>query len=146
MKTKQIIIMAFLALAFFACQPNQKTSPTLTSTDSLNQIWTDAWNASDVKAISSQFAFDAILISDTVYIGLEVINTGFIEPVMPVFRDLSCTKISEKISADLAWQSGSYVHYWVKEDSSLIKATGYYSMVWQKQNDDSWKIVLFQVQ
>lgn len=96
-----------------------------------------------MDAITASFTLDALLITDTVLSGREVIKEKFIDPVVPIFRNLTCKKLGEQISDDLAWQSGYYAHEWVKKDSTTEKATGYYSMVWKKQEDKSWRLVVF---
>ena len=143
MKAKPSLIVFFILALFSACRQTPETSTRLQSTDSLAQLWIDAWNARDMEAITTCFSPDALLITDTVYKGLEDIKAGFITPAVPVFRNLTCTKLGEQISDDLAWQSGRYTHEWIKKDSTIEKASGYYSMVWNKQADKSWSLVVF---
>lgn len=135
--------MALFLLALSACKLSPETQPALQTTDSLSQLWIDAWNAKDVDAIAACFTADAIIITDTAYVGIEALKTGFILPAAPIFRNLSCLKINESVSGDLAYQSGSYKHEWVINDTTIQNASGYYSMVWKKQDDKSWKLIAF---
>ena len=144
MKTKHLVILSLLVALFASCSPAPEASVKLQSTDSLVQVWTDSWNARDVEAIASCYAADAINITDTVLTGVDAIKAGFILKATPIFANLSCQKIMEMIDNDLAYQSGSYTHDWILNDTTTEKARGYYSMVWKKIENHSWKMVLFQ--
>lgn len=144
MKTTFLIFMSILLVSFSACQQAKEATTELQTTDSLSQLWIDAWNAADVDAITSLFTADAQLVTDTLLIGRETIKAGFVLPAAPIFRNLTCKKLNEQISGDLAYLSGSYAHEWLQKDSSVVQAKGYYSMVWKKQDDKSWKVVQFQ--
>jgi len=144
MKNLLIPPVILLLLLAFACNPVKKEKTTLKSTDTLYQHWVDAWNAQDIDAIASQFSPDGIVITDTALIGLDALKAGFIEPAAPMLGNLSCTKIYEAISSTLAFQSGSYKHDWIKDDSLVGHACGYYSIFWEKTENGLWKISSFQ--
>ena len=143
---KNLLLMNFslLMLMAFACNPVNEEKSTLQTTDSLYQQWVDAWNAQDIEAIAGQFSPDGIVITDTALIGLDALKTGFIEPAAPMLSNLSCIKITEAISSTLAVQSGSYKHDWIKDDSLVGQASGYYSVFWKKNDEGLWKISAFQ--
>lgn len=144
MKTKNLVLLSLLVVLFASCSPTPEAKVKLQSTDALLQTWTDAWNAGDAEAVASCFAADAINITDTVLTGVDAIKTGFILKATPILTNLSCQKIKEIIDNDLAYQSGSYHHDWIINDTTTEKASGYYSMVWKKTDENSWKLVLFQ--
>jgi ketosteroid isomerase-like protein len=144
MKTKHLLILSLLAAFFASCSPAPEASVKLQSTDSLLHVWTNAWNARDVEAITTCYAADAITITDTVLTGVDAIKTGFILKAAPIFANLICQKNKEMIDNDLAYQSGSYTHDWMLNDTAVEKASGYYTMIWEKMEDNSWKMVLFQ--
>jgi len=143
MKTKNLVILSLLAAVFASCKQTPEISIKLQSTDSLVQLWTDAWNTHDVEAITACYAEDAITITDTVFTGVDAIKTGFILKAAPIFADLSCQKIKEMIDNEIAYQSGSYTHNWILNDTTTEKAQGYYTMVWKKMEDKTWKLILF---
>ena len=143
MKAKNLLVLLLVAALLASCSQTPETTVKLQSTDSLVQLWTDAWNARDVEAITACYAEDAITITDTVLTGVDAIKTGFILKAAPIFANLSCQKINEKIDTDLAYQSGSYNHDWIINDTTVENASGYYSMIWKKMEDNSWKLLLF---
>ncbi len=140
---RNLIVISLLVALLTSCNHMPQPKDKLSSTDSLVQQWTDAWNARDVEAISACFSNDAITITDTVYIGLEAIKAGFILKAAPIFANLTCQKINELTDEGMAYQSGSYQHDWIINDSASEKATGYYSIIWKKMEDESWRMILF---
>ena len=143
MKRNQLFIMGLMVIVFSSCSQAPETTTKLESTDSIAQMWVDVWNAQDVDGITAMFKADAIVLTDTAYYGINDLKAGFILPAAPMMRNLSCQKLNEAISEDMAYQSGSYKHEWVKGDSLVSQASGYYSMVWEKQEDQSWKLIAF---
>lgn len=136
--------MALFVLALSACKQSPETQPALQTTDSLSQMWIDAWNVKDVDAIAACFTQDALLITDTAYIGIDAIKSEFILKAAPYFQNLSCKKIYESISGAMAYQAGSYNHEWIINDSTVEQAKGYYTMVWKMVDDKTWQMVVFQ--
>ncbi|MHC1777878.1 MAG: DUF4440 domain-containing protein [Lentimicrobium sp.] len=144
MKKIQFLIMGCILALFSSCRQVPLTAPELQSTDSLMQQWVDVWNAGDVEAITALFAADAWVVTDTAFTGIEDLKAGFILPAAPLLRNLSCQKLSEMIDVNMAYQSGSYKHEWVKNDTVVGKASGHYILVWKKQEDQTWKLAFFQ--
>lgn len=144
MKNLLLLPAILLFLLAFACNPVKEEKSTLQTTDTLYQQWVDAWNAQDIDAIASLFSPDGIVITDTALIGLDALKSGFIEPAAPMLSNLACKKITEAFSSTLAFQSGSYTHDWIKGDSLVGQASGYYSIFWKKTGEGSWKISAFQ--
>lgn len=143
MKENQLFGLVLMVILFSSCSQAPVTTAKLESTDSIAQMWVDVWNAGDVDGITALFAADAIVITDTAFTGINDLKAGFILPAAPMLRNLSCQKLNEAISDNMAYQSGSYKHEWVKNDSVVGQANGYYSIVWKKQEDESWKLVAF---
>lgn len=143
MKRNQLIGLVLIVILFSSCSQAPVTSAKLESTDSIAQMWVDLWNAGDIDGITALFAENAVVVTDTAFTGINDLKAGFILPAAPVLRNLTCTKVSEAIGEDMACQSGSYIHDWVKNDSVVGNAKGFYSIVWKKQEDKSWKLVAF---
>ncbi|MFH1121648.1 MAG: nuclear transport factor 2 family protein [Bacteroidota bacterium] len=118
-----------MAALFSSCRQAPSATPELQSTDSLAQLWVDVWNAGDIDAITASFAEDALVVTDTAYTGIEDLKAGFILPAAPMLRNLSCKKLSELTGDNMAYQSGSYKHEWVVNDTVIGKAAGYYTLV-----------------
>lgn len=143
MKRNQLLIVVLLVILFSSCSKAPVSTAKLESTDSIAQMWVDVWNAGDIDGITAQFAENAVVVTDTAYTGIKDLKAGFILPAAPILRNLTCTKVSEAMGEDMAYQAGSYKHEWVKNDSVVGNASGFYSIVWKKQEDKSWKLVAF---
>ena len=137
-------LIVFTLIPVIACTSAPETAEIPESTDGLCQLWIDAWNARDAVAIEACFANDALLITDTVYSGIDAIRSGFIERATPYFKNLTCSKLYESISGSMAYPAGKYDHEWIVNDSTVTKASGYYTMVWKKSDDNTWKLAVFQ--
>ncbi len=137
-------LMVIALIPVIACTSAPETAEIPESTDGLCQLWIDAWNARDAVAIEACFANDALLITDTVYSGIDAIRSGFIERATPYFKNLTCSKLYESISGSMAYHAGKYDHEWIVNDSTVTKASGYYTMVWKKSDDNTWKLAVFQ--
>ena len=146
MKAVQLIIVSFIVFLMFSCGNKQEEQVTLQNTDSLLQQWTDAWNSQDAAKVMALYADDVHLFMDTVYRGKAVLEKEFVLPSVAILRNLKCEKVVEAISGDLASQSGSYYHDWTKNDSIVGNQKGYYSILWKKQADQTWKIADFHIQ
>lgn len=144
MKRNLLLLIALLVILISACNQAPEMAADIQTTDSLSQAWTDLWNSADVDGITGLFTKDAVVITDTALISQDAIKTGFILPAAPILSNLICQKLNEAISGEMAYQSGSYKHDWVKNDTLIGKAAGYYTLVWKKQEDKSWKVVAFQ--
>jgi ketosteroid isomerase-like protein len=137
MKGNQLLILVLLMLMFSACSKAPVTTSKLESTDSIVQMWVDVRNAGDIDGITALFAENAVVVTDTAYTGIYDLKAGFIFPAAPILRNLTCTKVSEAIGEDMAYQAGFFKHEWVKNDSVVGNASGFYSIVWKKQEDKS---------
>ncbi|MBK7172202.1 MAG: DUF4440 domain-containing protein [Bacteroidales bacterium] len=141
MKSFQRVIMYSLVFLIISSCGNSKEEPSaLQNTDSLILQWDNAWNSADAATVMALFTDDIHLFMDTVYSGKSNLEKDFVVPSVAILRNLHCVKIAEAISEDLACQSGSYSHDWTRNDSIVGNQKGYYSLVWARQSDQSWKI------
>jgi ketosteroid isomerase-like protein len=142
MKNNFILSVTIFIFTLTACNTTPKTEICLTSTDSLMTQWNNAWNASDNNQITALLDDKAILVAAEVIKGKDSIRVKFIQPSTPGLRNLKTEKIYEAISADFVSQTGSYSHDWVKNDSVVENGKGFYTFIWQKQADKTWKLEL----
>jgi ketosteroid isomerase-like protein len=146
MKAVHLIVVSFIVFLMFSCGTKKEEQVALQNTDSLIQQWTDAWNSQDPAKVMALYADDVYLFMDTIYQGKTVLEKNFVLPSVAILKNLKCVKVAEAISGDLACQSGSYSHDWTKNDSITGSQKGYYSIVWKKQADQTWKISDFHIQ
>ncbi len=145
MKAVQFIIVSIIVFLMFSCGAKKEEQAALQNTDSLLQQWTDAWNSQDAAKVMALYADDVHLFMDTIYQGKAVLEKDFVLPSVAILRNLKCDKVVEAISGDLACQSGSYYHDWSRNDSITGNQKGYYSIVWKRQSDKTWKISDFHI-
>ncbi len=143
MKTGFFSFLIVVLLGFASCNQAQDKVVAIPVTDSLMKPWIDAWNAADVEKISNCVAADAILILPEIFMsGVDSIRQNWIVPSSATIRNLAVLNLNEFKSGEIACISGSYTHDWIKNDSVAGHAKGYYSFLWKKQADDSWKLVV----
>jgi len=143
MKTRFLSFLIVVSLGFAACNQTANKVVEVPDSDSLMKPWVDAWNAADVEKISACIAGDAILIlPETLMNGADIIKKKWIVPSSASIRNLAVLKLNEVKTREMACLSGSYTHDWVKNDSVVGHAKGYYSFLWKKQADDLWKLAV----
>jgi ketosteroid isomerase-like protein len=143
MKTKFLSYLFVVSLGFAACNQPHENAVAIPVTDSLMKPWIDAWNASDVEKISACLAGDAVLILPETFIhGADTIKNKWIVPSAATLHNLAILKLNEVSSGEMTCISGSYTHDWIRNDSVVGNAKGYYSFVWKKQANGIWKLAV----
>lgn len=143
MKTRFLSFVIVVLIGFTACSESHNNVAAVPVTDSLMKPWMDSWNTADIEKISACFAGDAMLIIPGAMMnGIDSIRKNWIIPSAKAIRNLTINNLNEVKSAEMACISGSYTHDWVKNDSVVDHAKGYYSFLWRKQADDSWKLAV----
>jgi|GEM_PF-1132698 len=136
-------IIVILALAAFACSKAPKTAGTIPNTDSLTMQWVNAWNSADSAKLDSLIAEDITVVADTMFDGLPAVKKGFIQPVLGKIRNLECLKTAALAKDGMAFETGSYRHYWALNDSITGIQKGYYTLIWQAGTNGEWKVKHF---
>jgi len=141
------------APAVFAQEPAGDTKPASTesnpaTTDTLRQLEADFMKAAaerGAEGYMSYYAEDAIEVPN----GREAIHgKASIAKTMGFLNDrnnhLTWTPVDAGISesGDLGWTSGTYEFGSVDKEGKPIVEHGKYTIIWKKQPDGSWKVVL----
>jgi uncharacterized protein (TIGR02246 family) len=132
-----------MLVTLLACNQSPKMSSAVPVTDSLMKPWINAWNSADAEKIAAMFADDALVILPGFkFSGIDSVKTKWIVPTALTLRNLTVQNLKEDKTSDLASISGSYMHDWVRNDSVISRAGGYYTFLWRKQADNSWKVAV----
>lgn len=140
MKKYLCTLMTLAILILFSCTGKKLQVSQMQNTDHLLQQWNEAWNSSDPATVMGLLSENATLFMDTVYSGMDDLENNFVLPSVKALRNLKCEKTVEFIADDMVSLSGYYTHDWARNDSIIGTTKGYYSLLWQRQADSTWKI------
>ncbi len=143
MKTKSVLLLFTLVLVLVSCAPKTSVDKDQALADSLLQVNINAFNSGDALVIANMFTDDALLIGppagkrtwskDSIYAA-----TKAIVPIIKSFKAwLGPTTVTENLI-----QMQKYFTVDGVVGDAKMKAKGVAIIVWEKQADKSWKIVL----
>lgn len=146
MKTLKIFLLPAL-LTILACQENTTTTTAETATraadpDQLLQRWDEAWNQNNIDSLQNLLADDAVLLMEGEEYSTSDINDWMRENSQAM-RDLKTEAKVKRSTGDVAYQAGTYSHG-LKENDTL-EFNGTFTFVWERQNDDEWKVRLMDI-
>jgi len=147
-----IVLVAALALAACAQQPVEEpveqvdTHADEAAIHAAVKEWSASAQAKDADTFASFYAEDGILMLEDApdAHGIEALREGIGGMMQDPNFDLSfeADKVVVSRSGDLAYETGTYSL--TMSDSQELPATeqGHYVVVWQKQADGGWKVVV----
>jgi ketosteroid isomerase-like protein len=142
MKTKSILLLFALMLVFVSCVPKTTVNKDQALADSLLQVNINAYNSGDAQVIANMFTDDALLIGpsgkrtwskDSIYAASKA--------VVPIIKSFKAWLGPTTVTENLIQMQKYFTVDGVVGDAKL-KAKGVAIIVWEKQADKSWKIVL----
>jgi ketosteroid isomerase-like protein len=146
MKNRFLFLLPVMLLTLLACNQSHEMSSAIPVTDSLMKPWISAWNSADAEKIANLFADDALVIlPGVIFSGIDSVKTKWVVPTTLTLRNLTIQNLKEDKTSELASFSGSYMHDWVRNDSVISRAGGYYTFMWRKQADNSWKMAVVNI-
>ncbi len=108
--------------------------------------WSAASKAKDVAKFTSVYADDAVVMLANVpdMHGLENIRAGISGMMQdPNFAlAFQADKVVVARSSDLAYETGTYAMSMSGPDGKPSSEKGHYVVVWRKQSDGTWKVVI----
>lgn len=110
-----------------------------------NAKFVEAFSRGDAAAIAALYIEDAKLLppNNPMVSGRQSIEEfwkGFIE--MSVWREVILETVEVDYNGDLASEVGTYTLAFQPEGSQVIRDTGKYVVVWNRQTDGSWKLAV----
>ncbi len=108
--------------------------------------WSAAAQAKDAEAFVSVYVDDAVLMLEGApnLVGVEAIREGMSGMMQDPNFELSFEADQVKVarSGDLAYETGAYSLTMSDPEENPATQKGHYVVVWEKQADGSWKVVL----
>lgn len=96
------------------------------------------------KTWASYFAEDGVMVGTVDIKGREAIynqiGKSFSLPGFSLRWEPTDARISE--DGSLGYTYGNYVRKYLNQEGEEVSSTGRYTTIWQKQEDNTWKIVL----
>jgi ketosteroid isomerase-like protein len=153
MKNINQLFILLMFMGFGACNPPMdKTSGLATpraavNVDSLNAVFLTGWNNKDSAAIVSTFADNAIVMNDSViHTGVGSIAKNWISGGVRVLSNIRTFSSIRDGRGDIAYDGGTYSLDLTLPDGTVLKEKGNYSLVWAKQDNGKWKLVLVHIE
>lgn len=137
-------LAATVVLGGCASQPTQADDEQ--TIHALIRDWSAASGAKDAKKFASFYAEDAslMLAGAPDMRGLDAVREGITGMMQDPNFNLSfvADEVVVSKSGDLAYETGSYSLAMSGPNGDPIKEKGHYVVVWEKQKDGAWKVVI----
>jgi uncharacterized protein (TIGR02246 family) len=141
MKTITLFFIFVAVLLIAGCAPKAETNKDMALADSLLTVNINAYNSGDAQKIADLFADDALMIvngkstwtRDSIY--------AVAKPMAPVIKNFKAYLGPTSVSKDFIQMQKYFTADIVAGDATL-KGKGLATLIWKKQADNSWKIVL----
>lgn len=104
--------------------------------------WADRWNRQDAAGLNAVTAEEAILLKAGETFRRDSVRV-WIDTNAPVMRNLDLQPEVTDISGDIAYEAGTYTHNIANNDT--LEIAGAYTIVWQRQDDGTWKVQLMDI-
>jgi uncharacterized protein (TIGR02246 family) len=150
---RTLVVVGAVAFAACAGQPAPLPTPTpdtrVADEAALRALigeWSAAAQAKDVAKFTSFYAQDAVVMLAAApdIAGLPAIQEGIGHMMQdPAFAlSFEADKVVVARSGDLAYETGSYSMTMTGAGKKAATEKGHYVVVWQKQADGAWKVVV----
>jgi uncharacterized protein (TIGR02246 family) len=141
MKTITLFFIFVAVLLIAGCAPKAETNKDMALADSLLTVNINAYNSGDAQKIADLFADDALMIvngkstwtRDSIY--------AVAKPMAPVIKNFKAYLGPTSVSKDFIQMQKYFTADIVAGDATL-KGKGLATLIWKKQADNFWKIVL----
>ena len=133
------IFTAMLVIA--ACNPKVETNKDQALVDSLLLVNENAWNSGDAQKIANMFTEDALMIVNGVSTWTRDSIYVFANSLTPVLKNFKAYLGPTSVSKDMV-QMQKYFTGDIVMESSTLKGKGIAFLIWEKQADKSWKIIM----
>jgi ketosteroid isomerase-like protein len=142
MKTNSILLLFALMLVFVSCTSKTTVNKDQILADSLLQVNINAYNSGDPQVIVNMFTDDALVIGpagkrtwskDSIFVNAK--STASVIKNFKAF--LGPTTVTENLI-----QMQKYFTADIVAGDATLKGKGIAFIIWEKQADNSWKIVL----
>ncbi len=141
-----VLIIAAFITACSDVKEKKNTNPkeeVFISADSLTDKFIDYWNKYDTVSLSEIFATNAIvLLNNGNFVGHDTIINFWVKEQVSKTKNLQNTKVLSETSCNIACYAGNLKLDFVKNNEILDSGEITFSLIWKKQDDNTWKIEL----
>lgn len=115
--------------------------------DSLTAVFLAGWNNKDSAAIVGTLAGNAVVMNDSlIYKGISSISRNWISGGVKVLGNIKTVSTIREAKEDMAFDGGTYSLDLTLPGGTVLKEKGNYSLVWIKEDDKTWKLVLVHIE
>jgi ketosteroid isomerase-like protein len=141
MKTKSILILLLMVLSLSACTPKPTQDKNESLADSLITGYSNAISSGDLEKTMSYVADDVLVLDmGATFAGKDTLRTHM-QPLMPFYKNFTFHKGLIAVNDDLITYHGLFSVDWAMETTPQ-PVRGVATLIWQKQPDGSWKMIL----
>jgi ketosteroid isomerase-like protein len=140
MKTGIILFLTSL-LIIFSCAPKTTFNNHQELADSLLKANENAFNSGDAKLIANMYSEDALVIGNGKSTWTKDSIYESTKPIAPFIKNFKGHMGPISVTTDMIFMQKYYTCDWIAGGTPL-KVKGTATLIWVKQTDKSWKIVL----
>ena len=142
MKIKTLGSILFVAiLVFISCTTKTAENKDMALADSLLQLNINAYNSGDANTIADMFTDDALMIGNNTYMWTKDSILAYNKTIVPVIKNFQASIGPTTVKPDIIFME----KYWTLDymaGENPLKTRGLSILIWVKQPDNTWKIVL----
>ncbi len=146
----KLLILCLFAFSILSCsnEPTEKASePAAVNVDSLTSIFNAGWNNKDSAAIMNVVAENAIVMNDSViHSGHNAIADNWVSGGVRVISNIKTSSVIKNSGNLIAYDGGTYSLDLTPPGGPVLKERGNYSLIWTKQQDETWKLSLIHIE
>lgn len=140
MKTAALVSFA-AAIFIAACTPKPVTDKGIALADSLIKVNENAYNSGDAQQMASLFADNALIIVNGKATWTKDSILVFVKGIAPVLKNFKAYRGPTTVTDDLI-QVQKYFTGDIVMGNNTMKGAGVATLVYKKQPDNTWKIVM----
>jgi ketosteroid isomerase-like protein len=147
------IAILFLCLAIISC--NQETSKETdyenqlaeVNVDSLRSVFLAGWNNKDSTAIMNTIAENAVVMNDSlIHSGTHAISKNWVSGGVKVLSNIKTNSSISDGNGNIAYDGGTYSLDLTPPGGPVLKERGNYSLVWARQKNGEWRLILVHIE
>lgn len=140
MKTFALIFLG-IAIIIAACNPKPVTDKGMALADSLIKVNENAYNSGDAQQIINLFADNALMIVNGKATCTKDSILVLVKSIAPVLKNFRAYRGPTTVTNDII-QIQKYFTGDIVAGNNIMKGAGVATLVYKKQADNSWKIVM----
>lgn len=147
MKHLSIIVLCIGIVGCSQQREKHVDAARVVNVDSLSTIFLQAWNTADSAAVMNTIAANAVVMNDSmIHRGTDAIATRWISGGVKVISNIRTVSLTRDGIGEIAYDAGTYTLNLAPPGGPVLKEHGNYTLVWKKQNDGEWKLVLIHIE